>query len=172
MKLNIKNIPKTLTVEIYVKKINPDDYILVEQKKLLPSWHLSPQILIIFLFRCQVSLDGTNEKIEEREKDRFLTIFNNLSMATYKQSNTRNILLEAISPKDGFPLHSQKGSQFFSLPLIVSRYLSTVKRVHNSCGLSHQQWGRAVYPCLMVSPHSIRDIAPIYSLLSFPNPLC
>ncbi len=162
MQLTRKDVNTNLSIEIFIKKIQENDYILVEQKKLLPSWNVNPQTLIIFLFQCSIDLDGSNGELEKLEKDRLFYLFEDISNNIYDKCKTSNILLEVISPKDGFPRYSEKGVDFFSLPLIVSRYISNIKRVGSCCGLSYSKWGKAVYPCLMLSSDLGENILSLF----------
>lgn len=148
-----------LGIDLYIKSIiNKDDFLIKYQQKLLPNWQYSINTIIFIFFECKYPLDGSNLELEQLEKDRLLLKFNKLGFNFYNQSNDHNILSEIICPKDGFPLFSQKGQKFFSIQKIVNKYLPSFAIEKNKCGLIHPLWGKAVYPCIIVSAGTIEQI--------------
>ena len=142
-----------LGVDVYIKSLkdHPHEYILTHQSKLLPDWLISPQTLILVLFECLLPLDGSNLPAEQQEKDRLLEKFYQWGASIYNVCQEQKILTEIICPRNGYPLYSQKGEEIFHLPAIVTRHLSSFQREIGNCNLIHPQWGKAVYPSLILS---------------------
>lgn len=143
--MNSKNL------EIFVKTININDYIILNKEKLLPDWQQVPKTIIFLFFRCQHSLNGSNLKSEEIEKERLLLEFYTLGKKFYYYSQNQKILSEVICPKTGFPIYSNKGKEIFITQQLVKRYLPSFKVKTKECGLFHPLWGQAVYPCIILS---------------------
>ncbi len=153
-----------LNLELYIKSLALDDeyeYIIQHREKLLPDWETSPQTIIFIFFQCQCPLDGTDLAQEQLEKDRLLSEFNQLGLSFYSACAHREIVSEIICPKDGFPRYSRKGQKIFSIQSIVVRHLPLFKKEDSGCGLIHPSWGRAVYPCLIISLASEEEMKPI-----------
>lgn len=153
----------TEKLEVYFRKIDHDDYLIINQQKLLPNWCEEINTLVFFLFKSQLPLFNYSWE-EEQEKKRLLELFKLMGETIYDNCQTNNILIEVISPDTGLPIYSKKGEDFFSLPLIIERYLNHIKRVDNCCGLFHQRWGRAMYPSLMVSSVSCAKLREIINI--------
>jgi hypothetical protein len=151
-------------IEVYIKSLkNQDleDYILTNQEKLLPDWTLKPHTIVFLFFQCNCALDGTNLFREQIEKDRLLAKFDKISSKFHFACKDNNIISEVICPKEGYPKYSKKGEDIFSIQNIVVYHLELFRKVTQGCGLIHPEWGRAVYPCLMLSLGSIEQIKPI-----------
>lgn len=154
----------SLLIEVYIKPFNPldnRDYILQNSLKLLPDWKQLPQTIIFCFFQCKLPLDGHNLKQETIEKDRLLSIFYQMGLAFYSTCKTQQILTEVICPKSGYPLYSAKGKNIFSIQNIVTYHLNSFKKESKSCGLIHPHWGKAVYPCVIISLAKVEIITPI-----------
>ncbi|AFZ48168.1 hypothetical protein Cyast_2219 [Cyanobacterium stanieri PCC 7202] len=150
-------------LEIYFRDINFDDYLIINQKNLLPSWEQKIKSLGFFLFKSQVNLVN-NSLAEEQEKERLLRVFLLIGRKIYNDCQLNKTFIEVISSDTGLPIYSKKGTDFFSLPLLIERYLNKIKRVDNCCGLSHPHWGRAMYPCLIVSSASCEKLREIINI--------
>lgn len=150
-----------LDVEIYINSFQDnyqEEYIIKHQKDLLPDWDLFPQTIIFIFFQCYCVLDGTNLEQENLEKDRLLEKFNQFSELFYYNCKSQNILTEIICPKEGIPKYSSRGKDIFNIPSIVIRHLTKFKKESYGCSLIHPSWGKAVYPCLILSPVSAKEI--------------
>ena len=164
MKIDLRDNQTNLNIEIYLKswlEINDNDYIIQYQQKLLPDWKFKPQTIIFVFFQCYCVLDGSRLKLEQIEKDRLLEKFNRFSRNFYLACQQHNWLTEVICPKDGTPKYSQKGEQIFSIQSIVTRNFQSFQKVSRGCGLIHSNWGKAVYPCLILSVASKPEIQSI-----------
>lgn len=153
-----------LKVDLYIKSFDLDDekeYIIKHQEELLPDWLESPKTIIFIFFQCKCALDGTNLRKEQLEKDRLLSKFNQLGLSFYNVCNKQGIKSEIICPKDGFPQYSRKGKNIFSIQTIVTHHLPSFKKEEKGCGLIHPFWGKAVYPCIMISLAEKQPLKPI-----------
>lgn len=153
-----------LPIEMYLKSITKEDYqdyIFINQSKLLPSWQQLPQTLIFMLFKSRIKLNGSNLIKEQLEKDYLLAIFLNLSLKISQKMQEKNSDIAIICPKTGYPLDAQKGEEFFNIPSLITRHLAHFKTKKNHCGLIHPQWGRKIYPSLILSSTSPELIQPI-----------
>lgn len=156
--------PKTqLNADVYIKslQVNAPEYIWEHQSELLPDWEMPPQTIVFAFFECQLPLDGTNLAEEQLEKDRLLTKFYNFGGSFYSACHQQKIIADVICPKDGFPLYSSKGTNIFNIPAIVTRHLPSFQKEANGCGLIHPDWGRAVYPGLLLSVAEEKQIKSI-----------
>ena len=153
-----------LPIEMYLKSITKEDYqdyIFINQSKLLPSWQQLPQTLIFMLFKSRIKLNGSNLIKEQLEKDYLLAIFLNLSLKISQKMQEKNLYIAIICPKTGYPLYTQKGEEFFNIPSLINRHLPHFKTKKNYCDLIHPQWGRKIYPSLILSSTSLELIQPI-----------
>lgn len=153
-----------LPIEVYLKSITKEDhqdYIFINQNKLLPSWQESPKTLIFILLKSRIKLNGSDLIKEQLEKDYLLPIFLNLSLKIYQQTQEKNLDIAIICPKTGYPLYTQKGEEFFNIPSLITRHLPNFKTKEIYCDLIHPQWGRKVYPSLILSSNSLELIKPI-----------
>ncbi len=153
-----------LNLDLYIQSFDVDDegeYIIQHREELLPDWVAPPQTMIFIFFQCQCPLDGTDLAQEQLEKDRLLSEFNQLGLSFYAACSNRGIVSEIICPKNGFPQYSRKGKNIFSIQTIVVRHLPLFKKATQGCGLIHPSWGRAVYPCLILSLASEEQIKPL-----------
>lgn len=148
------DVETKINFNLYIKSLgvnHQEEYIIKHRQKLLPDWAENPQTIIFIFFQCRCPLDGTNLAEEQLEKDRLLSKFNQLGFSFYSVCKTKNILAEIICPKEGFPQYSAKGREIFSVQQIIARHLPLFRTEENRCGLTHPLWGRAVYPCIMLS---------------------
>lgn len=151
-----------LNIELHVKSLdNREDYIFKHQQELLPDWVKLPQTVIYLFFECKFPLNGSDLSQEGMEKDRLLSKFYELGKNFYSICQNQGILSEVICPKDGFPLYSQKGNKIFSIQTLVTRHLSSFIAEKNKCGLIHPLWGKAVYPCVILSVGKLELVKPI-----------
>lgn len=157
-----------LNIDIYIKSLNieGEEYIIQHREELIPDWIAPPQTMIFVFFECKCPLDGTNLLAEQLEKDRLICSFNQLGSSFYSACSNHRIVSDIICPKDGFPLYSKKGTNIFNIPSIASRYVPFVTKKNIGCGLIHQSWGRAVYPCLMMALAGEEEIKPIVLQIS------
>lgn len=161
-KLLIDN--KKLPIEVYFKSVTKkdhQDYIFINQSKLLPSWQQLPKTLIFILLKSRIKLNGSDLIKEQLEKDYLLAIFINLSLKIYQKTQEKNLDVAIICPKTGYPLYTQKGEEFFNIPSLITRHLPNFKAKENYCSLIHPQWGKNIYPSLILSPTSLELIQPI-----------
>ena len=143
-----------LYLDVYIKSlenIEQSEYIIEHQQELLPDWQEVPRTIIFLFFQCQLPLDGTNLQTEQGEKDRLLIEFYDLGSKFYALSQSKKILSEVICPKDGSPLYSSKGRDNFNISAIVTRHLPSFQSLDYGCGLIHPDWGRCVYPSMILS---------------------
>lgn len=153
-----------LNVELYIKSFDlydEEEYIIKHREELLPDWLESPKTIIFIFFQCKGALDGTNLRKEQLEKDRLLYKYTQLGLSFYNACNKQGIVSEIICPKDGFPKYSRKGKNIFSIQKIVTHHLPFFQKEDNRCGLIHPFWGKAVYPCVMISLASKEQLKPI-----------
>ena len=158
------NSQTKLNLDLYLKSLelnDQDEYIIQHCQELLPDWVVPPRIIIFIFFQCQYPLDGTDLAQEQLEKDRFLSEFNQLGWSFYSACHHQGILSEIICPKDGLPKYSSKGKKIFNIQSLVARHLPLFNQEEHRCGLIHPCWGRAVYPCLMLSLASEEQIKPL-----------
>jgi hypothetical protein len=164
LKKTFRQLETKLNCEVYVKSIDPNNknqYIIRHREKLLPQWTTDPVTIILLFFQTKCLLDGTDLFQEQREKDRLLITFNQLGNRFYYLCKKQNILSEIICPKEGTPQYSKKGPKIFSIQTLVACYLSSFKVDLNKCGLTHPLWGKAVYPCSMLSGAQIAEVKPL-----------
>lgn len=153
-----------LLIEIYLKSITKEDdqdYIVINQSKLLPHWQKLPKTLIFIFLKSKIKLNGSDLIKEQLEKDYLLAIFVNLSLKISQKMQEKNLDIAIICPKTGYPLHTQKGEEFFNIPNLINRHLPHFKTKKNYCDLIHPQWGRKIYPSLILSSTSLELIQPI-----------
>jgi hypothetical protein len=146
-------------LDIYLQSLEykkQSEYILEHQSQLLPDWQEAPRTIIFLFFQCQLPLDGTDLIAEQLEKDRLLLEFYHLGSQFYTLAQNQGIVAEVICPKDGTPLYSSKGSDSFNITAIVTRYLPSFQQISSGCGLIHPEWGRCVYPSLILSQGIIK----------------
>ncbi len=139
-----------LHLDIYINSLDSHhqpEYIIEHHQELLPDWRKPPQTIIFIFFECKCSLDGNNLRSEQLEKDRLFVEFYNLASDFYDLCQNQGIISEIICPKDGVPLHSQKGKDIFNICAIVNRQLSSFQQENTGCGLIH--------PCSRTSVCSI-----------------
>ena len=152
-----------LEIELYIKQLNQQipDYIITQQKNLIPDWQEAIQTLVFLFFQSRCPLDGSDLKAEKQEKDRLMKEFYQWGKKFYSLCQAQKIVAEIICPKDGIPLYSSTGSDIFHLSPLVTRHLSGFTQKDDVCSLIHPQWGQAVYPCLLISR---ADLVTITSL--------
>lgn len=154
-----------LPIEVYLKSVTKEDdqdYIFINQSKLLPSWQELPKTIIFILFKSKIKLNGSDVIKEQLEKDYLLFIFNEIAFKIYTKMEKRGFQTEIISPKTGYPLYSEKGEEFFNIPSLITRHLPNFKIIENNCVLIHPKWHRKVYPSLILSSTSLELIKPIF----------
>ncbi len=156
-----------IEISIQPLKSISEEYIIQYHDRLLPEYQQPPKTIVFIFFQCNLPLDGTNLKQEQLEKDRLLKEFESLSRDFYLTCQEQNISVEIICPRSGLPLYSKSGTDIFDLNTIVTRYLPSFQKQNGSCGLYHNIWGKAVYPCLILSWVEKVKIKPI--LLSIIN---
>ncbi|NCO74577.1 MAG: hypothetical protein GW795_11625 [Cyanobacteria bacterium] len=160
LRINDEEFP----LELYFKPLtNKDyqDYIFVNYNKLLPQQEKLPKTLIFVMIKSRIKLNGLDLIKEQLEKDYLLDIFLKFSLEFYQKTQAKNIKIIIICPKTGYPLYSPQGEEFFNIPRLITRHLLRFKTLENYCSLIHPQWGRKVYPSLILSPISVELIKPI-----------
>lgn len=158
MKIRFIHHSTRLYLDVYLKSLDKTkqaEYILEHQSQLLPDWQEAPRTIMFLFFQCQLPLDGSNLTAEQWEKDRLLAEFYDLGSKFYRLFQSQGIVSEVICPKDGVPLYSTKGSDSFNLTAIVTRHLPSFQQIHSGCGLIHPDWGRCVYPSIILSQGKI-----------------
>ncbi len=138
--------------EVYYKY--PTQFILDNWPKLLPTWSVSPQRVVIILLKSQFALDIENEMIQ-KEKERLLDEFYKLSKVFIEQG----IATEIISPPDGTPQYSMQGELTFDVVAVVHQLLGfDFSDTPKGCKvLKHPIWKEAVYPGLLLSQKKINS---------------
>jgi hypothetical protein len=129
----------------------PTQFLANNWQRLLPSWQIVPQSIVIILFKSKFSLEQEGELIIQ-EKNRLLQEFLSQGNLFYTLSQQQGYLSEIVSPKEGTPQYSNRGELTFDLVAIIHESLGLpYSRTKEGCKvLIHPEWGMSIYPGLFI----------------------
>ena len=148
------NISDNKSIDYYLK--SPTNFMISNHSKLLPDWPIIPLTMVIVFLKAKYPLEEEDINID-REKQRLLQQFLDFGKSIYSACQQQNLLVEVISPQNGYPLYSSKGDLVFDLVTIVHDSLNfKIFPTNQGCKvLQHPFWNTAVYPGLILSTASL-----------------
>lgn len=146
-------------VEIYL--FPPSQFIIDNQKKLLPTWDKPVTQVILVLQQSRLSLELSSDAVAW-EKDRLREQFFRLGCGLIFRLRDRNLLSDLFDPRSGYPFISREGEIALSDAALVEALLRLDVIDYGDCSLiTHPRWGSALYPATIVTAASQEAIEPI-----------
>ncbi len=136
-------------IQIYLDR--PSQFLLDNQRQLLPTWNQPITYGILILQKSRLSLtDKTPEVAQEKNylREQFLRFGSDVIW----QLRDRGCLGDLFDPRSGFPIISSQGSLTLNDNALVNALLGFELTPYQNCSLLiHPQWQTSVYPSTIVS---------------------
>ena len=144
--------PAAREIQIYIN--SPSQFIIDQQRQLLPTWDNAIANVVIILQKSRFSLDQNHPKVIEEKnflREQFLRFGCNLIFQLRDAKDESDL----FDPRCGFPLISTPGKMILNDNAVVNALLGFSLSNYQHCSLlSHPQWGTAIYPATIVSTAS------------------
>ncbi|WP_036485986.1 methylmalonic aciduria and homocystinuria type D protein [Myxosarcina sp. GI1] len=151
--------PTDTAVEIYLDR--PSQFIIDNQKQLLPTWDKPVTQVILVLQQSRLSLEHNTEAVA-REKDRLREQFFRFGCSLVFGLRDRNLLSDLCDPRSGYPVISREGEITLSDAALVKALLGFEVIDYNDCSLIiHPQWGSAMYPSTILTSAGLDELKPV-----------
>ena len=145
--------PAAREIQIYIGR--PSQFMIDNQRQLLPTWDVSIGCAIIVLQKSRLPLTNLNPDITQ-EKNYLRAKFLRFGYDLIFQLRDCNYLSDLFDPRSGYPLITSKRSLTLNDNALVNALLGfTVTKYKNCSLLTHPQWQTAVYPSTIVSTASL-----------------
>lgn len=129
----------------------PNSYICTHADQLLPDWSVSVHSILIVLQRCQFSF-GDRTPQSEILKDQLREKFFRIGSAIASQAKQQGYRADLFDPRTGLPMLSLPGPTSLDDVAVACSSLGYAAASQRGCRLLiHPQWGKAVYPSILVS---------------------
>ena len=145
-------------VEVYIAQ--PTPFVKENLEKMLPDWTLPQAWVVIVLQKAQFPL-STRSNIVEQEKQRLREQFMRFGVEVAFDLKEKGELADLIDPRSGQPLLSHPGVLNHDDVKVVSTLLGLKTTPGDCTCMIHPQWGKAVYPSVMLSsanPETIKAV--------------
>ncbi|MGV2828887.1 methylmalonic aciduria and homocystinuria type D protein [Myxosarcina sp. GI1(2024)] len=151
--------PTDTAVEIYLRR--PSQFIIDNQKQLLPTWDRPVGQVILVLQQSRLSLERSDEAVAQ-EKDRLRERFFRFGCSLVFLLRDRNLLSDLFDPRNGYPLISRQGDVTLNDTAAIEALLGFEVTDCGDCALiTHPYWGSGVYPATIVTIASFPAIESI-----------
>ncbi len=144
---------------------SPTQFIIKNQKGIIPEWEKPIKSIIIILQKSQFPLIEKTPLIEE-EKNRLRDNFIQLGNKIISILNPQGIITEIIDPATGYPQISSPGEITHDDIKTIQILLNFPVTPYGKCKLiNHPRWGNAVYPGIIMSTASPTQLNLLLNLV-------
>jgi Methylmalonic aciduria and homocystinuria type D protein len=132
--------------------IHPPTWFLNQHlQELLPDWSDPVQSLVVVLQKSAMPL-LRKTKLVEQEKSRLRQEFLMFGQSLAKELQVLGYATEVFDPCNGLPTLSRPGETHLDHLALIQALLGHPRQRQGKCWvMEHPQWGKAVYPSVMVS---------------------
>ncbi len=145
--------PAAREIQIYIDR--PSQFMIDNQRQLLPTWDVSIGYAIVVLQKSRLPLADVNPDVIQ-EKNYLREQFLRFGCDLIFQLRDCNYKSDLFDPRSGYPLINSRGNLTLNDNAVVNALLGFTITKDNNCSLlTHPQWETAVYPSTIVSTASL-----------------
>lgn len=139
----------------------PHQFVIDNQRKLLPNWDRPVTYIIILLRQSRFSLKQLSSDVAQ-EKDNLRTKFIRFGCDLIFSLQDHNYQSDLFDPRTGYPLLTRQGEITLDDNAVVEAVLGYPLTSYQNCSLlTHPIWENAVYPSTVVTSAPLEILTPI-----------